>query len=433
MTSESRKEAVRKMVWRLCLEPVAAKLDAGGRVSLRMLSALFRREINLKRRTRALLIETERELTDQNNAPSWFWQSFIIIVAVPVAASLFYFQFLVSDQFISEMRFAVRGTIESLPGSDALASSGMGTLASLNTNQDAFIVEDYIKSSAIIDDLSKEVDLYGILTLPKANLLARYYRSAASDDLLHYWRKAVNASVEVASGILTVKVKTYLSKDSVLLAKAVRARADAVINQLLDRMRGNMTALGEVEVRTAMTELVLRRSLLERFRNRRMSIDPLGSVYSLNETITELRRELIEINVKLASARNSLSSDALQIKMLESGDKIISAQIAGLEAKLTGAGANPFTASSALAEFDLLEVQKNLAEKRVELSERLLDNARTDARRQHLYLVSIEDPTEPEASLFPRRGDAIFMIFLGALGIWSVVAFTVAGVHDHTN
>ena len=37
----------------------------------------------------------------------------------------------------------------------------MGTFASLNSNQDVYIVADYIASRSMIDDLSKEIDLGG--------------------------------------------------------------------------------------------------------------------------------------------------------------------------------------------------------------------------------------------------------------------------------
>lgn len=192
-----------------------------------------------------------------------------------------------------------------------------------------------------------------------------------------------------------------------------------------------MTKRGEAEVKAAMDRLALRRARLEQFRNARMAIDPLDSAHSLSKTITDLRRDLIEVEVKLASARNSLDPNSPQIKILASDRSILASQIAALEGKITGAAANPSTAAAALAEYDRLEVDKTLAEKRVTLAEKLLDNAREDANRQHIYLVSIEDPTTPQSSLFPRRGFAVLTIFLAAFTFWSVVSLTVAGVRDH--
>jgi capsular polysaccharide transport system permease protein len=65
------------------------------------------------------------------------------------------------------------------------------------------------------------------------------------------------------------------------------------------------------------------------------------------------------------------------------------------------------------------------------LAERLLDNARADANRHHIYLVSIEDPTLPESSLFPRRGATIMIVLFSALCLWSLGMLVVVGVQDH--
>ena len=162
-----------------------------------------------------------------NTRSTWLWRSFIVLVLAPLVTSSIYFGFLASDQFGSEMRFAVRGATELLPGSDALAASGLGTLASLNSSQDVYIVADYIASRSMIDDLSKEIDLGAIYGK----------RGRAVEDLLRYWRSMVQTSVEPASGIVTVTVKTFSREDSVRIATAIRARCDIVANQLLDRVR----------------------------------------------------------------------------------------------------------------------------------------------------------------------------------------------------
>jgi capsular polysaccharide transport system permease protein len=408
----------------------ALGVSGGVRLSLRRFAAITVKAAGAVRNFGRDAVEAESADKDQD-AP-WFWRSFVCLVIFPVATSLVYFQFLASDQFISETRFAVRGATESLIGADALAASGLGALGSLNVNQDVFILQEYIRSQKIIDDLSKQIDLRAIFSAPRADFIARFDPSKSSEDFLRYWRKAVDSEVAVISGILTLRVKTFSIADSVRLATAIRARCDAIINQLLDQMRRDMTTRGEAEVKVAMDSLAVRRARLEQFRNARMAIDPLGSAHSLSTTITDLRRELIEVEVKLASARDSLDPDSPQIKILASDRSILSSQIGALEGEITGASANPSTAAAALAEYDRLEVDKTLAEKRVTLAEKLLDNAREDANRRHIYLVSIEDPTTPQSSLFPRRGFAILMISLGAFTIWSVISLTVAGVRDHS-
>ena len=360
--------------------------------------------------------------TATNTRSTWLWRSFLVLVLAPLVTCSIYFGFLASDQFGSEMRFAVRGATQLLPGSDALAASGLGTLASLNSSQDVYIVADYIASRSMIDDLSKEIDLGAIYGK----------RGRAAEDLLRYWRSMVQTSVQAASGIVTVTVKTFSREDLVRIATAIRARCDIVANQLLDRVRHDAVERATAEVKSARAQLSARQASLEQFRNARMQIDPLALARSLGETITTLRRDLVDVEVTLDTAKASLASDAPQIKMLAANRQILSDQIVALEARITGADLNSPTASAVLAEYDKLDVKKSLAEQAVVIAERMLDNTKVDANHHHIYLVAIEDPTVPQSPIAPRRAHMILLISLGALSFWSLIAAIAANVRDHT-
>jgi capsular polysaccharide transport system permease protein len=370
--------------------------------------------------------------TATNARSSWLWRSFIVLVLAPLVTSSIYFGFLASDQFGSEMRFAVRGATSLLPGSDALAASGLGTLASLNSNQDVYIIADYIASRSMIDDLSKEIDLGAIYGKPGIDGWAGFGKSRAAEDRLRYWRSMVQTSVEAASGIVTVTVKTFSREDSVRIATAIRARCDIVANQLLDRVRHDAIERATAEVKSARAQLSARQASLEQFRNARMQIDPLALARSLGETITTLRRDLVGVEVELDTAKASLASDAPQIKMLAANRQILSDQIAALEARITGADLNSPAASAVLAEYDKLDVTKSLAEQAVVIAERMLDYTKVDANHHHIHLVDIEDPTIPQSPIAPRRAHMVLLISLGALSFWSLIAVIAANVRDHT-
>jgi capsular polysaccharide transport system permease protein len=372
---------------------------------------------------------------DEAKAPadprsSFFWRSFIVLVIVPFVTSSIYFGFLASDQFVSEMRFAVRGETEPLPGTDAL--TGVSTVAALDSNQDGYIVADYIASRSMIDDLSKEIDLAAIYGKAGIDWWARFDSSKVAEKLLNYWRGMVQPSVEIVSGIVTVTVNAFSREDSVRVATAIRARCDIVANQLLNRARHDAIERAEAEVKTAMAQLSARQAGLEQFRNARMQLDPLALARSLGETITTLRRDLIDLDVKLDIAKASVNSDAPQIKVLVANRQILAGQIATLEARITGTNLNSPTASAVLAEYDKLDVEKSLAEKALELAETMLDDAKADAIHHHIYLVAIEDPTVPQSPIEPSRAQMILIISLAALSFWSLITVIAANVRDHT-
>ncbi|WP_395666459.1 hypothetical protein [Methylocella sp.] len=375
------------------------------------------------------LAETRRELqTEERRGTALFAKSFVVVVLLPTLAASLYFLVIASDQFVSEAKFAVRGATETLPGADAVAPPGMA--ARLSVNQDAFLIADYIRSPTIVAELSKEMDLRAIFDRPGADFLARFSRGASEEALLRRWREAVGVDVEILSGLVTLTVTTFLPQDSLRLAEAIRARADAMINGLLARMRADMTAHGEVEVRAALEELARRRAALEAFRNARMALDPLAGANALSRDVDKLRRDLIDVEVRLSSARANFEPDALQTRILESDRDILKSQIAEVESRIVARGGRA-TAADALVGYDRLEVERNIAEKRVETVEKILATARREADRRHVYLVSIQDPTTPRSALEPRRGFMVFSVFAASFLLWSVSAFSAAAVRDH--
>lgn len=371
----------------------------------------------------------------------WLRLSFVACVILPFLASVVYFGFLASDQFTSETRFAVRGATELIPGSDALAASGLGVLGSLNVNQDAYIIADYIESGSMIDEISKEIDLRAIFSNPRGDWFARFDPSETPEGLLKYWRKAVTASVEVISGIVTVTVNTFAPDDSVRLAKAIRARCDILMNRLTDRMRSDLIARAEAAVKMARDKVAERRADLERFRNARMVIDPGVSAKSLGETITQLQRDLINVQVNLDASITSLNADSPRIKELQANRQALSDQIAALEAKITSKDASKdsntsqglATASKALSEYDRLDIDRTLAERKLTFIEKILNDARADANHHHIYLVSIEDPTQPQSSLVPDRGSMMAISLFAAFNLWLLGVMVVLGVREHAH
>ncbi|WP_036262342.1 hypothetical protein [Methylocapsa aurea] len=431
MARDKPKEPGVKRLLSLSLGSNALVLREGVERGLQGLNGVVDKARNIARRAIAAPSGASYEGLETDANSPWLRRSFIACVVLPFLVSIAYFGFLASDQFLSETRFAVRGATELIPGRDALAASGLGALAGLNVNQDAYIIADYIESRSMIDDLAREIDLRAIFSNSKADWWARFEPSEAPEALLRYWRNAVQVSVDAASGIVTIVVRTFSPLESLRVAAAIRARCDVVVNQLLVRMRAASIERAEAEVVVARDRLAERRTNLEQFRNARMLIDPRASALSLGETITQLRRDLIDVEVKLDSAITSLDSDAPGIRELQGNRQTLIGQIAGLESKITSENTTLQTTSGALPEYDQLDVNRNLAERRVMLAERLLDNARADANRHHIYLVSIEDPTLPESSLFPRRAGTIMIVLFSALCLWSLGMLVVVGVRDH--
>src|SRR5439155_13544139 len=84
----------------------------------------------------------------------WLW--FVIVVALPVVIAAGYYYLVAADQYVAEFRFALRSAEPErhdpvLFFQDSVASSPIGL--------DSYVVVQYLASRAIVDELSRTLDL----------------------------------------------------------------------------------------------------------------------------------------------------------------------------------------------------------------------------------------------------------------------------------
>jgi len=363
--------------------------------------------------------------------------SFIAVVVVPGFASIVYFALIASSQLAAEARFAVRQVeVAASDGLSSKDSSSAGGNASISfsftaTGQDAYIVTSYIRSRAIVDDLSRTLNLREIFRRPEADFWARLKRNASIDELTDYWNGMVNTYIDAPSGIVTLRVRAFRAEDAVALAKAVLSLSETLVNRISDRARSDAMEQSEEEVRRGfqMTQSAL--ADLRQFRDNAGIIDPVQATTEIGKLLIPLMTEKIRLESDLFVASRDLDSSAPTVKALKNRLNTTEKQIADLKGKLTSTSGNGKTVAASLAKFEELELQRQFAEKLYTLAQADLDRARQRADRQSIYLTVFVPPSLPEDSRYPRRIAFPLLIIAGLIIIWAIGAMTVASVEDH--
>jgi capsular polysaccharide transport system permease protein len=369
------------------------------------------------------------EETETAKGARWLVVSFTVVVVLPIVAASLYFGFFASDQFVSELRFAVRGTTERLIGTDALGTAG--GLAYLNSSQEVYAIADYIRSRAAIDEVDQTIDLRRTFRAGEADWLSRLKDHASSEELLRCWRKMITVSTEAVSGLVSVEVRAFTREDAVAVASAIRSASEALVNRLQQRPREDMVNRAENEVRVARDQAAQARDQVARFRTLQGIVDPLDTARSLIDNVTELKAKLVALEVELASAKAATGSNAPNVQPLQARRDSLNDQIQKLERRITGTNVGERTSARLMAEYDKIEIGRTLAEQQVAVAEKLLDQLRIEAHRRQIYVDVIEGPTSPQSALFPERTLSVGEIALKALGLWGVLFLTFAGVRDH--
>ena len=361
--------------------------------------------------------------------------SFIAFVLAPSMAVILYFAFFASDQFAVESKFAVRSVeVEAQPSetSGGTSSPSSGGFSFTATGQNAYIVTSYIRSRAIVDDMSAKLNLREIYRRPEADFWARLNRNASIDELTQYWLSMVDTYVDSLSGVVTVRLRAFRRDDALALGRAVVETSEALVNRISERARRDATAMAEKEVRRAFEAVQKALGDLHEFRDKAGIIDPGQTMGEIGKLLLPLLTEKEKLESELFVAVREMSEDAPTVHVLREKLEAVETHIKELKAKITsepgGAGQ---TVASSLAKFEELEIQRQLAERFYALAQADLDRAQLRATRQNIYLSVFVPPSLPEESRYPRRFAFSLLTFVALTVVWAIVIMVIASVEDH--
>ena len=407
------------------------------RTSRQILPSLFRRRLPAQR-ARTDLEEIEyipvhdgnEPETQSGGKPPLRLIGFILLVILPFLASSVYYAFIASDQYVAEARFAVRAV--SGTGDTSDASDPGGATSALNmrsASQDAYVVTSFIHSTEILNRIGKKIDYRSMFIRQNADFLSRFGSSRSDEEFLKYWNDHVTAYIDVTSGIITLKVRTFSPDDSVKLADAIIEESEKLINELSERARNDIVQSMKADVQKSGKAYGDTLIALNQFQNASGLLSPQTQAKNSGAILTGLLAQKLEFETRLFVMRQSNAQNSPTYQQLNLAKESLDAQIEKMKSALTG----PENASLAksLLEYSRLETDRMIAEKLYESSQKNYDAVLAEALRKTLYLAVFVKPVLPDESIFPRRVSTPLIILLALIVTWATLSLIWASVEDH--
>jgi capsular polysaccharide transport system permease protein len=358
--------------------------------------------------------------------------SFALLVAAPTLLFLIYASLWESSGYVAESRVTVQASQKQRTAISASATSLISRLAGgggANTEQDSYIVLNYIKSSAIIADIGGRDYLQKVFSKSDIDFFSRLPKGEPTEELVKYWRSRVSASVDTISGILTFKVTAYAPPDAWRVAQDIDQLSEKLINKISLRSRQDALDRAADEVQHTGGVLVDVRKKLLSFRNNNDLIDPGARAASLGEMIGKLTLEKIDAETSLSALAGSLSVDSPTARVTRAKLATLTQQIDDLKAKLTAPNGTGAVASQ-IADYERLKLDEQFAEKIYVIAKDSYLRARQELDRQQLYLVTIVPPTMPEQATYPKIIASTLLLFVSLLIFWSIGTLIWASIRD---
>lgn len=353
---------------------------------------------------------------------------FLLCIVIPNLMSIAYFGLFSSDVYVSESHFIVRS-----PEKPQL--SGVGMLlkgAGFNTAGDEiFAAQNFVNSRDALRVLNKDETFrksYGSQDISIFDRFDPLGLSGSFEQLYTYYRSKVRTEHDTASSITTLSVRAFNPADARLFNEKLLVMAEAMVNRLNDRARGDLIRSSTNEVMAAKRRAQEASLALSAFRNREGVVDPERQATVQIQMVSKLQDQLIATRAQLAQVR-SIAPGNSQIVVLEAQARSLTKDI---DAELGKVAGNRGSLSSSAVQYQRLQLESTFADRQLAAAMASLQEAENEARRKHAYVERIVQPSLPDYASEPRRFRGVVSTLLFSLIVWGVLSMMLAGVREHS-
>lgn len=199
---------------------------------------------------------------------------FCLTVLIPTTIAVFYYATYASDIYISESRFVIRSPQKQ-------GASAMGDIFSrigmTKSDDDAYVVRDYILSRDAMDILIKELDIKEKYASTTVDRLARFpglrYWYTGDEAFYRYYQRQIGVLVEPGSSIASLTVRAFDPEIAMRINKKLLELGEGFVNHLNERARTDLVKMAQQEVDLAQKRLEAKALQLTGMRSAKQNVD----------------------------------------------------------------------------------------------------------------------------------------------------------------
>ena len=356
-------------------------------------------------------------------------RAFITALVLPTVLAFIYFFLLASPMYVSHASFAIRSADASVSAGADIASMFLRTSGTIGN--DAYIINDYIQSFDLAQDIDRELSLVVHYSDREYDVVSRLWQNPTQDELSRYWRWAVVPQLNVDTGIISLEVKAYTPDMAQKLTQAVLSRSEALVNAMNERARSDAVKLASEEVSRAEERVRRAQSAMREFRDAHNLIDPQTTAAGLQSLVSGLEVEATTLRTQISAAKAYMKADAPLIKSLTQRLAAVEKQLSEEKLRVAGQGSVQGNLNALVADYEDLALEAEFAQKQLVSAMTSLEQARVQQLAQSRYVVAYQQPTLPDESLYPRPFLFTLYVFAGMLLFLGIVSLVWASIREH--
>ena len=346
---------------------------------------------------------------------------------LPTVLASVYFFFIAADQYESEAKFVVRSAVR------PELSGGLAFLVQLGlarSQDDSFIVQDFMTSRDAIERLRSKLPLEAIFHREEADFLARYpsvLYGPHKERFYRYFQSMVSLAHADKSGISTLDVRAFRASDARNIALELLLLSEDLVNRINERLQADTVGNSLTELRAAQARLIEAQTALTDFRNRELMVDPIQNAVALAELIARLSGELAVVQTQIAEMKLSAAGSP-QLIGLQRKATALEEQIAHERARIAG---DTGGLAARIAAYERLSLEREFANRMMNSAETEVVRARAEAARQLLYLERVVEPNLADYSTEPKRIRTVLTVLAANILLILIGWLFLSGVREH--
>jgi capsular polysaccharide transport system permease protein len=356
--------------------------------------------------------------------------AFLGAVAAPTVVAALYYGLWAAPRYVSETQILVRSDqgSQSAPGGSIL-SGLLGAFGIGRSDDDSNAVLSYLQSRDAVSGLEAALPLRKIYGREEADAPARFPRPFFGDSFERlYWYYGDRTTVfsDLDTGIITIQAQAFRSEDAQAIARQLLKQAEALVNAMNERMEADTVRAEQAAVAEAEKAVVSAQEDIDRFRNAEIVVDPTQNAVAQLATITTLSGQVDQVLAQIL-ANNRLSPSNPTTRALKAQADALSVQIANEQKALAG---SHVAVSNKVSVYERLTLLRSLADASLASARQSLDTARSDTRRQHVFVEEIVAPNLPDYSTEPQRLRSVATVFAISLAAVLIIWLLSIGVKE---
>jgi capsular polysaccharide transport system permease protein len=360
------------------------------------------------------------------------WRTFLrtVVVLLPTIIAAVYYGGIAADRYVSEARFIIRTA--SKPANMLGGLSALLQLVGMSRSQDdAYAVHDFLTSRDALRDIASRFDLRKMYNDPSADFLARYPSllfGSSDEDFYLYYQHMLTVVVNNTTGLTTLRVEAFRPQDAQRVARALLDQGEDLVNRLNTRMQEDAVKVAEADVARAEQRRVANQVAITAFRNRELILDPGKSSALVFDLIGKLASQLADVRAQIGETRGN-SPNSPQLAAMNQRAAALERQIAFERGRIADTSDG---LAAKIAEFEQMMLEQEFSIRTLSSAVQALEAARTEARRQQLFLERVVEPDLPDESTVPERWRMVLTVFgFNVVGM-GVLWLIGSGLREHT-